>query len=379
MLDALGPETVPGPPKAPSSPSGKPLRVLAPLQVATAPHGLIAIAGSDPAEHRRGVLIQGRSGHSFARLQAAVGLSPAGALSTAYLGDLGLLASSPSSTSGSLAVEIERWFAHRGARRALLSGRQTVGALPLALAMDYRSDALAVWSVRGELYVRDLPSSGVAHRSQRLGRVGEHPHVAALLSDDNRAMVLWALSSGAGTRIYFDYSAPGVRFGTPQLIESYADPGGLPAPDGSPRLIRLSSESVMAAWDGAAAGHWVLRTAPIDQRGMQSVSTITAPGGDALLSALAPGPYDEAIVLWTEPQLSASGHLDLGHQSILAARGTETAPGTTRFGPAELIASPGPVAGATVAVDPASGRALAAWRGEHGSIHWSVRSSPPPG
>jgi hypothetical protein len=340
---------------------------------------LIAIAGTNPRRRTESLLIQGRAGGPFTALRAATTTSAPSALTTAYLGDLGFLTGSGGEGSGGLTVEVERWFAHRAGRRALITGPQTGGAQPAALAMDYRSDALAVWSRHGQLYARDLPASGVLHGAQRLGPAGRSPRVAALLSDDNRATVLWAQDSGQRTRVYLDYSAPGVRFGPPQLLESFTDPDGLSPPAGSPQLIRLSSESVMAAWGAAAAGRWVLRIAPIDQRGLRSVSTIAAPSGDALLSALAPGPRGEAVILWTQPQISPAGQPDLTRQSLLAARGTDAAPGVAQFGPAELIAPPGPVSEATVAVDPGSDRAFAVWLGEGGSIRFSIRAPAPTG
>jgi len=376
-IDPVGPDTVPEPPRSPPSSGGRPLRPAAPLSVATAPHGLIAIAGTDPLESSRGLLIQGRAAGRFSTVKTGGGLSRQAALSTAYLGDLGLLAGAGANASTGLVVEVERWFARRAGRRALIG--QAAGGRPVMLAMDYRSDTLAVWSRNGGLYARDLPASGVEHRSQRLGPAGSEPHVAALLSDDNRAIVLWSVSGPSGTRVFLDYSAPGVRFGAPRLLESFADPGGVASPAGSPQLVRLSSESVMAAWNGASGGHWVLRTAPIDQRGMQSVSTIAAPAGEALLSALAPGPRNEAVMLWTEPELTPSGAPDLSRRRLMAARGSEFAPGATRFGGPELVAPPGPVSGATLAVDPESDRALAVWVGEHGSLHYSVRPSAPSG
>jgi hypothetical protein len=378
-LDAIGPDSTPEPPETPHSAAGRTLAVLAPLEVATAPHGLIAITGTDPRRRAERLLIQGRADGPFAALGAGATIPAPSALTTAYLGDLGFLASSGAEGTGGLLVEIERWFAHRTGRRALITGPKTGDDQPAALAMDYRSDALAVWSRHGHLYARDLPASGVLHRPQQLGPAGANPHVAALLSDDNRAVVIWADSSGQTTSVYLDYSAPGVRFGRPQLLERFTDPAGLSSPAGSPQLIRLSSESVMAAWSGAAAGHWVLRTAPIDQRGLRTVSTITAPTGDALLSALAPGPRGEAILLWTQPQLSPTGHPMPGRQSLLAARGTDAAPGVAQFGRAQLIAPPGPVSGATVAVDPRSDMAIAVWLGEHDSIRYSVHAPTPTG
>ena len=247
----------------------------------------------------------------------------------------------------------------------------------LTLAMDYRSDALAVWAQRGAIYARDLPAKGAAHPIQRLASVGSHPRIAALLSDDDRAIVAWADQRGSETAVYIDRSATGVRFGAPELLERFRDPDGLSSPAGSPSLVRLSSESVMLAWAGSAAGHWVVRTAPVDLNGVGAVSTIAASGGDALLAALAPGPDDDALVLWTEPLPTAAGPPDMERQAIFAARGIDAYPGQTVFGEPEQLAPPAPVIDATVALDPDSDRAVAVWQGEAATIEYSIRSSAP--
>jgi hypothetical protein len=165
-----------------------------------------------------------------------------------------------------------------------------------------------------------------------------------------------------------------VRFGKPQLLERFANPSGLPYPTSSPRLTRLSSESVMFAWSGAQDGHWVVRTAAIDLNGLRKTSTISAPGADALLSDLQPGPDGEAIALWDEPQRAPNGKLDAGDQAIVAARGIDARPGITIFGGPEQVAPPGPNSDATLAFDPASDRALALWLGASGNVDYAVRT-----
>ena len=129
--------------------------------------------------------------------------------------------------------------------------------------MDYRSEVLAVWVQGGTLYARLLPGQGAARPAERLARVGAHPHIAALLSDDGRAIVAWSEQRGARTSVYIDRSGSGVRFRAAELLERFEDPDGLTAPAASPSLVRLSSESVMLAWAGASAGHWVVRTASV--------------------------------------------------------------------------------------------------------------------
>ncbi len=371
-VDVIGPGGAPAPPRAPRAATGAVLSPLAPLQAAAGPRGEIAIAGRDASRPGQGILIQGPASGPFAALPEGPRIAATGALSTAYLGDLGILAATGPPGRG-LEVELERHFAARPERLALIPGP----AVPEAIALDYRSDALAVWLEHGALYACELPAQGRPQRPERLGTAGGHPHVVALLSDDDRAIVMWSSASGASTKVFLDQSAPGVRFGAPQLLESTPDADGIPAPAASPQLVRLSSESVLAAWAGVAGGHWVLRTAPIDQRGLRTVSTIAPASGDALLDALAPGPRGEAVMLWSEPAATPGGVPDQARESLLAARGTEGAPGVAVFGPSELVAAPGPVADATVSIDPASDLALAAWLGEGGSIRFAARPSMP--
>ena len=139
---------------------------------------------------------------------------------------------------------------------------------------------------------------------------------------------------GAGiTRVFAELSAPGVSFGTPRLLERYADPGGLTPPP--PRLVRLISESVMLAWTGVESGHWVVRTAAIDLNGVRAIDTISSSGRNALLTDLIPGPAGEAYALWSEPQSTSSGGLDLHDRALYAARGIDAYPGRTIFGAPE--------------------------------------------
>ncbi len=361
----------------PRTAAGRPIALGAPLVAAGGPHGQIVIGGSAPGTPAEGLLIQGAAGGPFSTLAPSQGSALPMALTTAYLGDVAL-ASPPPGTAGStgVRVHVERFFSHRFVRDASASsGAGSPRAL--TLAMDYRSDALAVWAHGGAIYAREEPASGTHHPIQRLARAVTSTHLTALLSDDSRAIVAWTEQRGSETSVYIDRSATGVRFGSPQLLERFHNPDGLPSPAASPTLVRLSSESVMLAWAGAANGHWVVRTAPVDLKGVRATSTIAPAGADALLSGLASGPDGEALVLWTEPLLTAAGPPDTRRQAIFAARGIDTLPGRAVFGEPEQVAPPGPVRNATVALDPASGDALAVWQGEHASIEYAIRSAAP--
>jgi hypothetical protein len=355
------------------------LALQAPLAVAPAPHGQIAIAGSAPGgDGADGSLVQGSAGGPFSRLGTIAGQASPTALTTAYLGDVA--AAWPSAAGpqhAGVRVAIERYFAHALSAPLTIAGAH--GAVhDLTVALAYRTDAIAVWTQAEAIYARDLPASGEQQPTQRLAAAGPHPTIAALISDDRRAIVAWSDERAGRTSIYLDVSADGVRFGAPRLLERFADPGGGTYPAASPRLVRLSSEGVMLAWTGVQRGHWVVRTAAIDLSGAPKPNTISSVGGEALLSDLASGPDDDAFVLWSEPQRTPRGTLDPGRRAIYAARGTDSAGGTTSFAGPELVAPPAPGGDGTIAVDPASDRALALWPASGGALDYAIRASDGP-
>ena len=95
-------------PAAPSEPRPSGADPLAPLSVAAAPQGKIAIVGSDPRHPGHALALEGSAGGSFGALPGATATVPQAALSTAYLGDLALLAPAPASDA--LVLEVQRWF-----------------------------------------------------------------------------------------------------------------------------------------------------------------------------------------------------------------------------------------------------------------------------
>jgi hypothetical protein len=373
-VDALGAGDLPGAPLVPRTAAGQPLAPIGPLAASGAPNGKILIAGTDPKEANAGLALQGAAGGPFAALHPGAGSAAPIALTTAYLGDVAL-ASPPA--GGELNVHVERFFSHSFIRNVSAHAAGGGPLHALTLAMDFRAETLAVWIQKGVIYARLVPSKGAEHPLQRLAAVGGHTKIAALLSDDNRAIVAWAEQRGTQTSVFVDRSMLGVRFGSPELLERFNDPDRLSSPAASPSLVRLSSESVVMAWAGSADGHWVVRAAPVDLNGVLGVSTIAAPDANALLAALAPGPDDDALLLWTEPQSTAAGLPDMQRQALFAAHGPNTAPHSKLFGEPEELAQPAPVNDATVAFDPDSNRAVAVWRGEAARIEYSIRGRPP--
>jgi hypothetical protein len=377
------------PPATPRTSAGRAIAPQGALVASGAPHGQILIAGSAPGSPRHALAIQGAASGPFAALEPSGGASPPIALTTGYLGDVALAgphtdALGPTSAgarrggeSGALGVHVERFFAHDFVRD--VSGRtaSTAPVQALTLAMDFRSEVLAVWQQGAAIYARLVPNRGAPRALQQLAPAGAHVHIAAVLSDDERGIVAWSEQRGEETSVYVDRSATGVRFGAPQLLERVRDPDGLPAPAASPSLVRLSSESVMLAWAGASGGRWVVRAAPVDLNGVGDTSTIAAPAGtDALLVHLAAGPENDAIVLWTEPLPAAAGPPDMARQAIFAARGSGAYRTPGFFGTPQQVAPPTPISDPTVAIDPNSDRAVAVWQGEADAIEYSIMASP---
>jgi hypothetical protein len=386
LVAAIGADGAPGAPASPRTPAGQTIAMRGPLAVAGAPHGRIVIAAGAPSARGvaaagstpGGLFTQGVATGSFSPALLSGGPSAPTGMSSASLGDVAM--ASPAGDGGGRSGVLVRLERHHA---SAFAGPQRVGAgrgpvESTRVALDYRSDALVVWWQQGAIYARDLPTSGRVHPVQRLAAAGPHPRIAALISDDNRAIVAWADEDAGETSVFLDFSAPGVRFQRPRLLERFADPAGLSSPTDSPSLIRLSSESVMMAWSGSEAGHWAIRTAPIDLNGLQNVSTIPTPNLDALLAGLAPGPNGDAVVLWTEPQRTAQGIANPASQAIFAARGIDTRPGMSIFGAPEEVAGPGDNSDPTVAIDPGSDRAIAVWRGAGGTIEYALRGPAAP-
>jgi hypothetical protein len=406
----LGGEDVPGSSAVPRTADGRAPRLRGPLAAGGAPYGRIVLAGFAPvspvrppgtpqpavtaplqAELTEGpalgpfVTPTSSSGESalgpFSAPAAGSGESAPTALATAYLGDVALASPSHARAGEGVGLRVQRHRAKTFARPITVSAGASGRVTALTVALDYRSDALVVWRQGETIYARDLPASGRTRAPiQRLGpAIGPSSRIAALLSDDNRGIVAWSAQRDKQTSVYLDLSATGVRFGAPRLLERFVDPAGLGPPEGSsPRLVRLSSESVMLAWTGSGGSEWSVRTAAIDLNGLGAVSTISPEGHDGVLAALAPGPDGEALALWTEPQRAADGSKELDRQEIFAARGIDAYPARTIFGEPEEVAAPGPNSGATVALDPDGGRAVAAWRGAGGEIDYSIRTPASP-
>jgi hypothetical protein len=224
-----------------------------------------------------------------------------------------------------------------------------------------------------------------------------------MLSDNNHGMVAWSSTAPAGsgvatpvTTTYIDISGTGVRFGTPGTVASFADPAEVGKSAGSLSLARLADENVQMAWTSAEYGHYVVRSAAAVYATSNATTLLSNPDENAVLAALAPGPANEAIALWTNGPRQGSSFESVPTEPIPSTTWESTTPpapppepaeselwdARTSIAPgdrvvllpAEMIAPLGPIADPTVAVDPRNDDAVAAWSlvGANPSVDYSV-------
>src|SRR5271154_2829636 len=178
LVAAISPEDddVPGQPALPRTASGQTIALRGSVAATPGPYGRIVIAGASAGEHTAPagelLLTEGRAGGPFASPTALGGPASTFAFTTAYLGDVALASLIDAPRESATQLRVQRHHADRFAAPALLGATGAAGSSSvqaLTVALDYRSDALAVWSAQGPLYARGLPPAGTPQPLQRLG------------------------------------------------------------------------------------------------------------------------------------------------------------------------------------------------------------------
>ena len=87
--------------------------------------------------------------------------------------------------------------------------------------MDFRADSIIVWAQAGTVYARWITNAGhVVPDAARSGPAGYAPQLAAVLSDNDHAFVMWTDEPPPGragtTTIYLEHSGDDVTFGAPE-------------------------------------------------------------------------------------------------------------------------------------------------------------------
>jgi hypothetical protein len=353
--------------------------VVGPLEVAMTTKGQIVAAFG---QRDGAVLDEGVAGTTFATPSSLGG--PAGLVATAdgYIGDADVVTTAVRGRTRVIELRAQRHYESSFEPPVSFS----VGSAPvtaLTVGMDFRADSIVLWAQHGEAYARWINNAGHVFPTRALGPTGYAPQLAAVLSDNNHAFVMWTDEPPPGvtgtTTIYLEHSGNNVTFGRPRPLATFSEPAAQRLTPGAIALARMSpSEGVLAAWTSMIGGSYVVSAAGLTSRGALPPGIIAQQGVDVRLAALATGPHDDAVAVVEEAPRAAGG-FDGTHQAILAARTVPGGPGGTAFETAVQLAAPGENSEPSVAIDPDTDRAVVAWqtvvRGRP-RVDYAVRASP---
>jgi hypothetical protein len=137
----------------------------------------------------------------------------------------------------------------------MLEGSAPISSLTVAL--DFRADSIILWVQAGKVHAQWVSNAGRPGDPQVLGPAGYHTSLAAVLSDDNRAFVLWVdqppPGSPAPSTVYLDHSAGSVAESSTKA-PALEQPGGLPSQRIAPRPLRREGSLKGKTTCGSRAG-----------------------------------------------------------------------------------------------------------------------------
>jgi hypothetical protein len=340
---------------------------------------LVAAVGSPagPALHE---------GTAGSRLRFAGRLGPPGssvAVADGYIGDADVVSTTLVAGHRAIQLRAQRHYAHSFAGPVtMLEGPAPISSLTVAL--DFRADSIVVWVQGGRVRAQWVSNGGDPGAPQVLGPAGYRTPIAAVLSDDNRAFVIWVdqppPGSDAPSTVYLDHSAGSVSFSAPpHAIATLLQPPAQRVGPGAVALVRMTpSEGVLAAWPVLLDGDYAVQAAGLTSSQVLPPATISQVGADLRLAALATGPRNDAVAVLERAPRTASG-FDPDQQAILAARTVPGGPGGVAFEQPAQLAPEGANSAPAVGVDPASDRAVVAWQaviGGEPEIGYAIRGGP---
>jgi hypothetical protein len=352
-------------------------QLLGPLESASTTDGqLVAVVGDSAIAaggHPGALLAEGHAGGSLPILAPLGGPDAPVATADGYIGDADIVTTATALGGGQL-IELreQRHFNHSFGRPVTLAeGFAPITAL--AVAMDFRGDSLVLWAQGGEVHAQRVTNLRRVYPPAVLGPAGYAPALAAVLSDNNHAFVMWTDEPPPGAageaRIYLEHSGAEVAFGAaPRLLAAFAEPASQRLTPGAIALVRVTpSEGVLAAWTLVQGGNYVVQAAGLTSSQVLPTATISEPGADLRLAALATGPDNDFVaVLESAPR--RAGGFNASQQAILAARSVPGGPGGVAFEAPTQLAPPGSNSAPSVAIDPDSDRAVVAWQTMAGGL-----------
>ena len=343
--------------------------LVAPLTTAFSAKGqIIAVAGSSSSQSLgspEGLLAEAPASAGFNTLSRLGGPASLVAAADGYIGDADV-ASVIKTATGAHAIELRaqrHWQYAFGPPLVLPAGPGPITAL--ALGMDFRADSLVVWAQGGHVWARRVTNDGAVYPSQMLGRSGADPQITAALSDDNHAFVAWTdeppATVSAPSTVFLAHSGANVVFHGATVLSTFVEPAGVRLTPGAVALERLSGEGLALVWPTIVSGFYAVDAASLTDRGPLPPSVLSLPSQDVRTAAVAAGPKNEIVILLEVAPRTATG-FDSTQQQIFGVRSGEAASGGIGFGPPTELAPSGPNSDPSVAVDPVSDLAVAAWQ-----------------
>ncbi len=303
-----------------------------------------------------------------------------------------------SNVDGFVAVAFtDRHGVHLSARRPgrrfprpVLVSRARGARFP-AVATNVHGDVLTGWYARGRVYTRFRSAAGHFESRRIVGPApGGRVRMSLALAKRRRALVAWtsepiseALATGPAVQS-IAYASRRARFGQRQVLETFDDapftaqPGtGYVEGIGIAAAFATTGEPLVT-WTGRSGNVHAVRSTRLVSGRPEPAQTLSTPGREAEVQALAPGPLGEALAVWTEAPDQVTGQT-----TVFAA---PRAAGPAPFGPAEQVSpegdavSPGGgtfyLTSATAAIDPSSARPVVIWlAGSPGQPRLAKRSA----
>jgi len=345
--------------------------LVGPLESAATTDGqLVAVAGN-PADAVGGrpdaLLGEGLAGGVLPVLVPLGGPDAPVATADGYIGDADVVSTATSLGGEQLILLREQRHFERGFASAITLEEGFAPITALSVGMDFRGDSIVVWAQGGAVHAQWVTNDGNVYAAQALGPAGYSPALAAVLSDNDHAFVMWTDEPPPGTpgeaRIFLEHSGNNVALPVaPQLLAEFAEPAAQRLGPGSVALVRETpSEGVVAAWTLIANGNYEVQAAGLTSSQVLPPATIAQPGVDLRLAALATGPDDDYVAVLESAPRSANG-FDTSQQAILAARSVPGGPGGVAFETPTQLAPAGFNSAPSVAIDPDSDRAVVVWQ-----------------
>ena len=362
--------------------------LVGPLESATTTAGqLVAVAGN-PADavggRPDGLLGEGLAGGVLPAIVPLGGPDAPVATADGYIGDADVVTTATSLGGEQLILLREQRHFARGFAPAITLEEGFAPITALSVGMDFRGDSIVVWSQGGEVHAQWVTNLGSVYAAQVLGPAGYAPALAAVLSDNDHAFVMWTdeppLGRAGEARIFLEHSGNNVELPVaPHLLAEFAEPAAQRLGAGSIALVRVTpSEGVLAAWTLIANGNYEVQAAGLTSSQVLPPATIEEPGVDLRLAALATGPHDDYVAVLESAPRSAGG-FDTSQQTILAARSVPGGPGGVDFETPTQLASAGFNSAPSVAIDPDTDRAVVVWQtlvAGVPAVAYAVRTGP---